>query len=115
MDIITQGVIGAAAAQCGARPDRLRVAALAGAIGGLLPDTDIFIRWPSDPLLFIEYHRHFTHSLLFIPFGALIAAALSWLLTRRKEAIRTLYWPCLLGIATHGLLDSCTSYGTHLL
>jgi len=115
VDIITQGVIGAAAAQCGARPGRLRVAGLAGAVAGLLPDADIFIRLPSDPLLFLEYHRHFTHSLVFIPIGALIAALLSWLVTRRRESILALYWPSLLGIATHGVLDACTSYGTHLL
>jgi inner membrane protein len=115
VDLVTQGIIGAAAAQCGARPDRLRIAALAGAVGGLLPDLDVIIRSPSDPLLFLEYHRHFTHSLLFIPVGALIAAFLTRLLTRRREAIHTLYLPSLLGIATHGLLDACTSYGTLLL
>jgi len=115
VDVITQGIIGAAAAQCGAKPERLRIAALAGAVGGLLPDLDVLIQSPSDPLLFLEYHRHFTHSLVFIPVGALIAAALTRLLTRRREAIHTLFLPCLLGIATHGLLDTCTSYGTLLL
>jgi inner membrane protein len=112
---ITQGLIGAAAAQCGARPERLRIAALAGVIGGLLPDVDVLIRSPTDPLLFLDYHRHFTHSLFFIPIGAVIAASLTRLLTRRRETVRALFWPCLLGVATHGLLDSCTSYGTRLL
>lgn len=115
MDLITQGVIGAAAAQCAAKPQRLRVAALAGAVGGWLPDLDVLIRSPSDPLLFLEYHRHFTHSLLFIPLGALLAAAITRLLTKKRETIAALYLPSLLGIATHGLLDSCTSYGTQLL
>lgn len=115
MDVITQGVIGAAAAQCGAPPERLRVAALAGAVAGLLPDLDVLIRTPSDPLLFLEYHRHFTHSLFFIPVGAVLAAWLTRLLTRRRESVRDLLWPCLLGITTHGLLDAATSYGTLLL
>jgi len=115
VDLITQSVIGAAAAQCGARPDRLRIAALAGAVGGLLPDADVLIRSPVDPLLFLEYHRHFTHSLVFIPIGAVLAAGLTRLLTRGRESVRALLWPSLLGCATHGLLDSCTSYGTYLL
>ncbi len=114
MDTITQAVIGAAAAQCGARGNRVRVAALAGAIGGLLPDADVLIRWPSDPLLFIEFHRHFTHALVFIPVGALVAAGLTRLLMRGRATIRELFWPCMLGVATHGLLDACTSYGTLL-
>lgn len=114
MDLITQGVIGAAAAQCGARPHRLRIAAIAGAIGGLLPDSDVLIRLPSDPLFNLEYHRHFTHSLVFIPVGAALAAVLTWWITRKREQLSTLFWPCLLGISTHGLLDSCTSYGTRL-
>jgi inner membrane protein len=115
VDIVTQGVIGAAAAQCGAKPERLRIAALAGAVGGLLPDLDVLIRSPSDPLLFLEYHRHFTHSLFFIPLGAVLAAGVTRLLTRGREALRDLLLPCALGIATHGLLDACTSYGTSLL
>jgi len=115
VDIITQGIIGAAAAQCGAKPQRLRTAALAGAVAGLLPDIDVVIRSPADPLLFLEYHRHFTHSLIFVPIGALIAAAITRLLTRKRESIRSLFLPSLLGVATHGVLDACTSYGTHLL
>jgi inner membrane protein len=114
VDLITQGIIGAAAAQCGARPDRLRIAALAGGVAGVLPDLDVLIRSPSDPLLFLEYHRHFTHALAFIPLGAIIAAMLTRLLMRKRETLRALLWPSLLGISTHGLLDACTSYGTHL-
>jgi len=114
MDTITQAVIGAAAAQCGARPGRFRVAAIAGAIGGLMPDADVLIRWPTDPLLFIEFHRHFTHALVFIPVGAAIAAGLTRLLLRGRATFAELFLPCLLGVATHGLLDACTSYGTHL-
>ena len=31
-----------------------------------------------DALLVLDYHRHFTHALAFVPFGALIAALLLW-------------------------------------
>ena len=80
-----------------------------------MPDSDVLIRSASDPLLHLEYHRHFTHALLFIPIGGLITAALGRLITRGKKTIRELWLPASLGWGTHGLLDSCTSYGTYLL
>ena len=81
----------------------------------MLPDADVLIRSTSDPLLHLEFHRHFTHALIFIPLGGLIAAAICAALTRGKRSIRELWLPATLGWATHGLLDSCTSYGTYLL
>ena len=93
----------------------LKTALWIGALGGFLPDADVLIRSASDPLLHLEYHRHFTHALLFIPLGGLIAAAIGALLTRGKKSVRELWLPASLGWATHGLLDSCTSYGTYML
>lgn len=114
MDPLTQGLLGAAAAQavCGRR---LRHAWLPGAVGGLIPDLDVLISSASDPLLAIEYHRHFTHALAFIPIGGLIAAA-PWLLRRRyRPEWKPIVAAATVGYATHGLLDACTSYGTQLL
>jgi inner membrane protein len=67
--------------------------------------------------LYLEYHRQFTHSLIFIPFGSLICAlVLYYLIARRWQiSFKLTYLFCLLGYATHGLLDACTSYGTQLL
>ena len=79
MDPVTHATIGAATAIIATRnSDMVRVAALAGLIGGILPDADIFIRDEDNPILQLTYHRHFTHSLIFIPFGGLIAALLCW-------------------------------------
>jgi len=114
MDPITQSALGAALAQSLARPNDLRRAGIAGALGGFLPDADVLIRSASDPLLFLDYHRHFTHSLAFIPFGGAITAALCALLFRGRAQFRQLLFPATLGWATHGLLDACTSYGTYL-
>ena len=115
MDPLSQACIGSAAAQALSRRTTLWTALWVGALGGFLPDVDILIRSPSDPLLALEYHRHFTHALLFIPIGGLITAAIGKLLTRGKHTIGELWLPGALGWATHGLLDSCTSYGTYLL
>jgi inner membrane protein len=93
----------------------MRTAALAGAAAGMLPDADILIRSSADPLLNLEFHRHFTHALVFVPVGALAAAALLWYLLRRPCTFGRLYLYCFVGYLLAPLLDACTSYGTHLL
>lgn len=114
MDPISQGTIGAALPQAWAKPEKLRAAALAGCAAGLAPDLDVFINSSVDTLLFLEFHRQFTHALIFIPIGAgIVALAMAWPL-RRWLTFRECYLACLLGYATHGFLDACTSYGTQL-
>ena len=72
MDPISQGVVGAAFAQTAARRKQLATVAWYGALGGLAPDLDVLFQSPTDPLVFLEYHRQFTHSLVFIPAGAFL-------------------------------------------
>lgn len=110
------------------------LALVAGIIGGMAPDLDVLIRSSSDPLLAIQFHRHFTHSLFFIPFGgAFVGAFLYFTLgawSRRSEtksgktatsrfgngySLFDWIFFSTLGFASHGLLDACTSYGTQLL
>jgi inner membrane protein len=115
MDPLTHALLGATAAQAALGPRLGRQAWMLGALGGVLPDADILIRSASDPLLAIEYHRHFTHALAFIPLGGALAAS-PWLLPLRyRPDWRPLLAASTLGYATHGLLDACTNYGTHLL
>jgi inner membrane protein len=81
----------------------------------MAPDLDVLIRSSTDPLLFLEYHRQFTHALAFIPLGALLVSLpLMWMF-RRSLSPAKVYLACLAGYATHGLLDASTSYGTQLL
>jgi inner membrane protein len=115
MDILTHGVLGASLAQSAAPRDEARLAAGVGLFSGLLADSDILIRSAEDPLLELEFHRHFTHALVFVPVIALVAAAALWPLLRRRIAFARLYLYALLGGALSGVLDACTSYGTHLL
>jgi len=42
-------------------------ATLFGALSGMAPDLDGFIRSDPDPLLYLAYHRQFSHSLKFRP------------------------------------------------
>ncbi len=115
MDPVSQSLFGALWAQAGARRAQMRLAAVAGGAAAVAPDLDVLIRSPHDSLVAIEFHRHFTHALAFIPFGALVVSLLLWPLFRRHARFGALYLWCLLGFASHGLLDACTSYGTHLL
>ena len=115
MDILTQVLLGAALAQSGARQNETRIATWIGFAAGLLADADVFIQSANDPLLTIEYHRHFTHSLFFVPFGALLAALLLWPFVRNKLKFKRLYLFALLGYSLSGVLDTCTSYGTYIL
>jgi len=114
MDPISQGALGALAAARLSKPGLYLWAAAVGWVGGMLADADIFIRSESDPLLNIEYHRHFSHSLIFIPLGGLICAGLLWIFLRRLIEFRELLLYAIAGYANAGLLDACTSYGTQL-
>ncbi len=93
---------------------RRRAAAVAGLAGGLLPDADIFIRSANDPLMGVEYHRHFTHSFLFQPVIAILAATIAWVLLRRRVAWSSLLLPGFAAGVSHILCDAWTSYGTRL-
>lgn len=131
MDPISQAAVGAAASQSACRSTQLKQAALFGGLAGMAPDLDIFIRSANDPLLALEFHRHFTHSLFFIPIGALLCATVFYFFLKivfKKSnnskhqprdfgdiKFQTFYLWCFLGYATHGLLDGCTTYGTRLL
>lgn len=116
MDPVTHGILGAMAAQAGENRKIPGKAAIVGALAAMSPDLDMLIHSSADPLLIIEYHRHFTHALAFIPIGALICCLVLYPLLSKRWGIgfaSTYLW-CLLGYATHGLLDACTSYGTRL-
>ena len=123
MDPITQGALGAALPQStwgkrsNLRKYHTALAGFLGMLGGMAADLDILIYSDTDPLLFLTYHRQFTHSLIFIPFGGLfVALFVHWIVGRRWQLS---FWQtvilCSLGYATHALLDTTTSFGTMLL
>lgn len=110
MDPLTHALAGAVAASAVAGRQIGRRALAIGAVAALLPDVDVFIRSASDPLLAIEHHRGFTHSLVFAAVGGALAATP---FLRRPERVwfflaATVAW------LSHGLLDAATTYGTQL-
>lgn len=114
MDPVTHGLIGATASQSFANKRTLRAAAFTGLASAMLADLDVFISSASDPLLNLEIHRQFTHSLIFIPVGALIATVLLWWFVRKYLTLKQTYLFSLAGYATAGLMDLITSYGVLL-
>ncbi len=115
MDPLSQAVLGAGLSQSFAADRSKQLSALLiGALAGMAPDLDVVIRSSSDPLLFLEFHRQFSHSLIFIPFGALICALVFYPFAKVQLSFKQVYLFAFLGFATHGLLDACTSYGTQL-
>ena len=114
MDPLSQGTVGAAFAQSIANKSNIIKIGIIGFLAGLAPDLDVLISSENDPILFLEYHRQFSHSLFFIPLGSLIVAIFTFPLFKKSMSLKTIYVASFLGYATHGLLDACTSYGTLL-
>lgn len=114
MDPVTHGVFGALWALPAARREQMRGAALAGIASGMAADLDALIRSSEDTLLYIEFHRQFTHSFAFAPVGSLAVALILWPILKRQAPFAQVYLWCLLAYLAHPLLDACTSYGTQL-
>jgi len=119
MDPLSQGIVGMTASQVVSNRKEIVLASFLGFFSGMAADLDIFIRSDHDPLLFLEFHRQFTHSIVFMPIGGLICATVFWYLINAVAKRHTLtfartYLFSTAGYATHGLLDACTSYGTQL-
>jgi inner membrane protein len=114
MDPLTQGILGATASQAAFGRRLGGRAWFIGLLAGLSADLDVLILPDSDPLGGLSYHRHFTHALVFIPIGGIVATLpfmfLSWFTGKRWWVFAA----ALLAYATHGLLDACTAYGTSL-
>lgn len=115
MDSLTQIVLGAAVAEVVAGKKLGNRAFLWGAIGGTIPDLDVIGAFFMGEVEYVNFHRGFSHSLVF---GFLVAPVLGWLLSKSPWSQGQSFWLwtqlffwC---IFTHPLLDSFTSYGTQL-
>src|SRR5690606_5981388 len=115
MDSLTQIVLGAAVGEAVLGKKVGNKAMLYGAIAGTIPDLDILSSYFTDTLTAIEWHRGFSHSILF---SVLFAPVFGWLipkLERKRPATwrdwcRLMFW----GLITHPLLDAFTTWGPQL-
>ena len=115
MDSLTQIVLGAAVGEAVLGRKVGNKAILWGAVAGTIPDLDVLSKLVVDDVTANEWHRGFSHSILF----SLIASpVLGWLIAKmykNKEA-NWKDWTKLmfLGLITHPLLDAFTTWGTQL-
>ena len=114
VDYVSHSLFGCLAGQSVVDRRARRRAALVAALAAFAPDLDMAAKYFTDPLFALLIHRHFTHSLFLAPVIGLVVAGLVMLLDRR---LRFEYWKItcaagVLGAATHGFLDTITSYGT---
>lgn len=116
MDSLTQIVLGAAVGEATLGKKIGNKALLYGAIAGTIPDLDVLFGKLTDTITAIEWHRAFSHSLLFC---VLVGCFLGWLVNKieRKANLGWKPWSKLffLGLFTHALLDAFTSWGTQIL
>ena len=119
MDSLTQIVLGAACGEIALGKKIGNKALLFGAIGGTIPDLDVFTsRWIyANEIDIMATHRGFSHSILFSILGAFIFGYLvHWLYNtgKRKSSTNRKDWMWLffLALITHILLDAFTPYGT---
>lgn len=114
MDPLTHALLGGAAAQAVGHRHLPRSAWAIGLLAGAAPDLDVLIRPVADPLGGLLWHRHFTHALLFVPIGAAIVTGLSASIPSLRGRLGAVFVAAAAAMATHGLCDALTSYGTLL-
>jgi membrane-bound metal-dependent hydrolase YbcI (DUF457 family) len=126
MDTITHGIAGALLGKAVFRGQDLfsrqpmnrgRIISWSLMLGAIFPDSDVFRDMVSrDDLLVLTWHRSITHSLICMPFFAVVLAALThWFVRRRKwdsPSFAALTGVYAVGILSHILLDLVTSFGT---
>lgn len=121
MDSLTQIVLGAACGEIALGKKIGNKALLFGAIGGTIPDLDVFIGrfLYSNEIQAMAFHRGFMHSILFAFLGAFLFGWMSYKLYNTGSRLQTTtlknwIWLFFLSIFTHPLLDCFTPYGTQL-
>jgi len=121
MDSLTQIVLGAACGEIALGKKIGNKALLFGAIGGTIPDLDVFIGkfLYTNEVQTMAFHRGFMHSLLFAVLAAFLFGWFAYKLYnsgKRKESTvqKDWIWLFFLSIFTHPILDCFTPYGTQL-
>ena len=115
MDPITHAALGASCSQAVFGKYNKSIPWQVGALAAMAPDLDIFIRFHNNPLSMELWHRHFTHSVFFIPLGGVLVTLFLLCFSRYRKYWKITLGAALVGYATHGFLDALTSYGTLLL
>ena len=113
MDNLTHSLVGLFLARAGFRHLTPRGTAIM-VLAANAPDFDA-VSWFFGPTAYIHYHRNITHSLIAIPFMAIIAVALVRLFGRKKVRWLRAIAIATLAVISHISLDLTNVYGVRLL
>lgn len=116
MDPITHALCGISTAIAISRNKLNKKLLLIILIVAIIPDIDIIIGRifiKNDMRLLL--HRHFTHSIIFAPIGALFLTTLFFPIVKKTQSFLSLYIMCLVSYVSHCIIDVCTAYGTMIL
>ena len=121
MDSLTQIVLGAACGEAVLGKKIGNKALLFGAIGGTIPDLDVFIGslLYNNEIQAMAFHRGFMHSILFSILGAFAFGWITFKLYNKGKRFGSTIvkdWQLLFfwSLFTHPILDCFTPYGTQL-
>ena len=115
MDSLTQIVLGAAVGEAVLGKKVGNKAMLYGAIAGTIPDLDVIARYFTDTVTATEWHRGFSHSILFSMLFAPLFGWFIWKLNSNSNATwKNWSWLVFWGLFTHPILDAFTTWGTQL-
>lgn len=115
MDSLSQIVLGAAVGELLLGRRLGNKAMLIGAIGGTIPDLDVFLN-PlfTDEITKLQIHRGYSHSMFVHLLLALPFAALTKKIFNNTFSFKYWYLTWYFLFFTHVILDCCTTYGTQL-
>jgi inner membrane protein len=116
MDTLTHALSGALLARATWNKSHqlsLRHQTQVGFLTAAFPDIDYILRLTTDSfIVYLNYHRGITHSLLLLPLWALLLSFILSRLLKPAPDWRSLYIICCLGLGIHVAGDVITSYGT---
>ena len=113
MDNVTHSLTGLALARVGLKRFSPHGTALL-VLSANAPDADI-VALSRGALRYFEAHRGYTHSLLCLPFLALLTVAAIAAICRERMPWTKAWLLCCIGVASHLLLDWTNSYGIRLM
>lgn len=121
MDTLTHALSGTLLARATAPSQRhqdplaLGERVLVGTLASAFPDSDFILRWITDLLTYLNWHRGITHSVVMLPFWGMLLATLFWWFGGKQKPWRAYLGVSLLGLSIHIAGDLITAYGTQIL
>ena len=114
MDIVTQGLLGAATFSLIKDPEVGKKSLLIGAAAGIAPDLDMLLAPFFNDIEFLTVHRSMSHSVIMCLTLAVGAGYGFYRYYDRKASLSSWIVAFGLAICTHPILDWFTTYGTQL-